>query len=64
VESPRGGADQPFDELTLLSKLAENTAKVLPAAPAWLSRLINGESAVLEMGWREAMAAITLNSRP
>lgn len=63
VEIPRGGADQPFDELTLLSKLAENTADVLPAAPAWLARLIDGEPAVLAMGWREAVAAITHGSR-
>ncbi len=33
-ESARGGADQPFDEPTLLSKLAENAAGVFPAAPA------------------------------
>ena len=32
-ESARGGADQPFDEQTLLAKLAENAAGVFPAAP-------------------------------
>jgi hypothetical protein len=64
VISPRGGADQPFDEPTLLSKLAENTASVLPAAPAWLARLIDGDPTVSNMGWREAMAALTQGARP
>ena len=31
VESARGGADKPFDEPTLLSKLAENAGSVFPA---------------------------------
>ncbi len=31
VESARGGADKPFDEPTLLSKLAENSGRRLPA---------------------------------
>ena len=64
VINPRGGADQPFDEPTLLSKLAENTASVLPAAPAWLARLIDGDPTVSSMGWREAMAALTQGARP
>jgi hypothetical protein len=64
VESPRGGADQPFDEPTLLSKLAENMGDVLPAAPAWLARLIEGDTALSNMGWREAMANITRGARP
>jgi 2-methylcitrate dehydratase PrpD len=63
VINPRGGADQPFDEPTLLSKLAENTASVLPAAPAWLARLIDGDPTVSSMGWREAMAALTQGAR-
>jgi len=63
VESPRGGAEQPFDEPTLLSKLAENIGDVLPAAPAWLARLIDGDTALSDMGWREAMAQITRGAR-
>ena len=63
VENPRGGADQPFDEPTLLSKLAENMGDVLPAAPAWLARLIEGDTALSDMGWREAMAQITRGAR-
>jgi 2-methylcitrate dehydratase PrpD len=64
VENPRGGADQPFDEPTLLSKLAENIGDVLPQAPAWLARLIEGDEALMAQGWREAMAHITQGARP
>jgi hypothetical protein len=37
---------------------------VLPAAPAWLARLIDGDPTVSSMGWREAMAALTQGARP
>jgi hypothetical protein len=47
-----------------LSKLAENMGDVLPAAPAWLARLIEGDAALSNMGWREAMADITRGARP
>jgi hypothetical protein len=46
-----------------LSKLAENIGDVLPAAPAWLARLIDGDTALSDMGWREAMAQITRGAR-
>ncbi len=59
VENPRGGADQPFDELTLLSKLTENTGAVFPAAPKLLATIIAGEETALALGWRETVAAIT-----
>jgi 2-methylcitrate dehydratase PrpD len=55
-ESARGGADQPFDEPTLLSKLAENAANVFPALPDALAAIIRGEAAVLERPWRELLA--------
>lgn len=57
-ESARGGADQPFDEPTLLSKLAENTASVFPAAPGTLSSIIRGDAGVLARGWREVLAGM------
>jgi 2-methylcitrate dehydratase PrpD len=55
-ESARGGADQPFDEKTLLSKLAENAASVFPAIPRILPGVIRGEAAVLSRPWREVLA--------
>ncbi len=57
-ESPRGGADQPFNEPTLLSKLAENTGAVFPNAPRLLAGIIAGERASLTQSWRDAMAAL------
>jgi 2-methylcitrate dehydratase PrpD len=55
-ESARGGADQPFDEPTLLWKLAENAAGVFPAMPDSLSAIIRGETAVLARPWRQLQA--------
>jgi hypothetical protein len=43
--------------------LAENIGDVLPAAPAWLARLIDGDTALSGIGWREAMAQITRGAR-
>ena len=63
VENPRGGADQPFDETTLLSKLAENTAAVLPHAPAVLAAIVAGESAAMARSWRDAVADLTREAR-
>ena len=56
--NPRGGADQPFDEPTLLSKLADNAGAVFPAAPKVLSGVINGERALLDRPWRELVASL------
>ena len=55
-ESARGGADQPFDEPTLLSKLAENAGGVFPAAPDILAGVIRGDAALAARPWREALA--------
>jgi len=63
VENPRGGADQPFDEPTLLSKLAENTGAVFPAAPRVLAAIIAGEKSALAQGWRETVAAMTKGAK-
>ena len=55
-ESARGGADQPFDEQTLLAKLAENAAGVFPAVPDILARVIRGDAALAARPWREVVA--------
>jgi len=55
-ESARGGADQPFDEQTLLAKLAENAAGVFPAAPDTLARVIRGDAVLAARPWREVVA--------
>jgi 2-methylcitrate dehydratase PrpD len=55
-ESARGGADQPFDEQTLLAKLAENAAGVFPAAPDLLARVIRGDAVLAARPWRELVA--------
>jgi 2-methylcitrate dehydratase PrpD len=54
-ESARGGADQPFDEQTLLAKLAENAAGVFPAAPDLLARVIRGDAALAARPWRDVV---------
>jgi 2-methylcitrate dehydratase PrpD len=56
VESARGGADKPFDEPTLLSKLAENAGSVFPAVPGALTDIIRGDKTLLAKGWREVVA--------
>ena len=57
-ESARGGADQPFDEPTLLSKLADNAGAVFPAVPETMKRLIGGEAKLLARPWREVLAGM------
>ena len=56
VESARGGADKPFDEPTLLSKLAENAGSVFPAVPEGMKKIIAGDSNLLSQSWRDALA--------
>src|ERR1043166_7674949 len=56
VESARGGYDKPFDEPTLLSKLAENAGGVFPAAPTTLANIIRGDSALLSQPWPDVLA--------
>jgi hypothetical protein len=58
VESARGGADKPFDEPTLLSKLAENAGSVFPAVPDTVKKIIAGDSTLLSRGWRDALAGM------
>jgi 2-methylcitrate dehydratase PrpD len=58
VESARGGADKPFDEPTLLSKLGENAGSLFPAVPETMKKIIAGDSALLARPWREALAGM------
>ncbi len=52
--SARGGADQPFDEATLLAKLSENTAGAFPAMAGVLAGIVRGE-ADPDATWRDTM---------
>ncbi|MFZ9625097.1 MAG: MmgE/PrpD family protein [Burkholderiaceae bacterium] len=58
VLNPRGGADQPFDEPTLIAKLADNAGADCPRAATELAALIEGEAPALARGWRETAARI------
>jgi 2-methylcitrate dehydratase PrpD len=57
-ENPRGGADEPFDEPTLLSKLADNAGEVFPNAPRLLAQILSGDAAIQKQPWREFVAAV------
>ena len=59
VESARGGADQPFDEPTLVSKLGENAGAVFPAVPDTMRKIIGGDSGLQAKAWRDVVAAMT-----
>lgn len=56
VESPRGGADQPFDEPTLFAKLADNTGIFFPQAAATLRSVVDGDPSANGRRWRETVA--------
>jgi hypothetical protein len=56
VESARGGYDKPFDEPTLLSKLAENAGAIFPAVPETLKKVIAGDANLLSQSWRDTLA--------
>jgi 2-methylcitrate dehydratase PrpD len=58
VESARGGADKPFDEPTLLSKLAENAGAVFPKVPNTMTAVIRGDKDLLSQGWKETLAGM------
>ena len=57
-ESARGGADKPFDEPTLLSKLADNAGAVFPAVPGTMKKVIGGEASLVARPWREVLAGM------
>lgn len=52
----RGGADQPFDEATLLAKLEDNCAAIFPAMPGVLQGVLQADQTLLQMPWRETVA--------
>ena len=53
--SARGGSDQPFSEATIRDKIASLTAPVFPALASDLSRIVDGDERLLEVGWRTAL---------
>ena len=55
----RGGADQPFDEATLLGKLAENTASLFPAMAGVLTDLLHCRHGVDHLSWRDCVGRMT-----
>ena len=55
-ESARGGADRPFDEPTLLSKLLDNAGAVFPGVPETMKKVIAAEAGLLTRPWREVLA--------
>jgi len=57
-ESARGGADQPFDEPTLLSKLVDNAGAVFPAVPGTMKKVIGGDASLVARPWREVLAGM------
>jgi 2-methylcitrate dehydratase PrpD len=63
VENPRGGADQPFDEATLLSKLASNAGEVFPAVPKLLAGMIAGDHSLLRRPWRDLVADLAKGAK-
>ena len=62
VASPKGGADQPFDEPTLLAKLEENTGMFFPQAGAVLRSIVEGGATENTSRWRETVARIVASA--
>ena len=54
-----GGADQPFDEKTLLSKLVDNAAPSFPPVPETLKKVIGTDARLLARPWREVLTEMT-----
>ena len=59
VESARGGADRPFDEPTLMSKLKDNAGNVFPSVPETLKKIVGGDTGLGGKPWREVVAEMT-----
>ena len=53
----RGGADQPFDEPTLVAKLGDNTADLFPSMAGVLAGLVSGSED--ETSWHDVVAVAT-----
>jgi hypothetical protein len=52
----RGGADQPFDEMTLYEKLQDNCAAIFPMMPDILRLILAGDPEIGKKPWRDAVA--------
>ena len=63
-DSARGGADQPFDEPTLMEKLAQNSAAVFPTMRGVAEAIIAAEPAALERSWAETVRRMTAAGEP
>ncbi len=61
-ESARGGADQPFDEPTLLAKLADNTGAAFPAMAGVLAAIVRGETDP-GIRWRDTVDEMMRDAR-
>lgn len=55
----RGGADQPFDEATLLEKFEDNCARVFPAMPGVARAILANDPKIMLGSWRDAVARMT-----
>lgn len=55
----RGGADQPFEEDTLLDKLSDNTGRIFPLMAAGLTAVLRGEHRTKPLLWRDLVASLT-----
>ena len=62
-ESARGGADQPFDDATLLHKLRDNASDVFPALPDLAWKMVGGDSEILDLRWRDAVGRMVAGSK-
>lgn len=58
VQNPRGGADQPFDESTLIAKLSDNARSTCPGAATELAAVIEADEQALARSWRDTAARI------
>lgn len=58
-DSARGGADQPFDDTTLLAKLAENTGAEFPAMRVCLEAILAADGTALARRWAETVQIMT-----
>ena len=54
-ESARGGADNPFDEATIIAKLDTATSGIFPDLACVLTDILKGKDAALRRPWSEAV---------
>jgi 2-methylcitrate dehydratase PrpD len=59
VESAHGGADRPFDEPTLMSKLKDNAGAIFPSVPETLKKIVGGDTGLGGKAWCDVVAEMT-----